>query len=543
MSITVVTDQDVAIIPFEKREHPRTIHAPWKTRYGFSLKFGSYPFAAVLPLSQILDSSKKESCIDDLKNQFEHIPLFPIEDNFLKYNAAYTLSQSLFYKARSPEGIKNSEIKEMLPGFKSKTVAKVEPIIKDIRRIFGKQPHITQEEIDESHRKIEILNTILFKDIQEVLAKKSNAQKSDLASKIIAVVEKHHVIISGSGVQLPDRLTYTLEEMRTARELKNSPGDFAEFHYQGLLAKAKSSQTEPEKNIDDSYQFALKSALSLCPTGIAKCAQAMGIKIVVLPDDKNPLHLLRRGLSLTHAIQNFIANLEIGALSIDNIIVARANGFTNPYSLSEEIIHTVDSHVCEKDNPRPFSEQMAWKRAVSRDVEEGKGNEIYRNLVIDLQAFTIMKFPEEKANMGLNADGKSMPDIASTQGNPIYREALVDIYHIATMVDEALTEKHRIVIDGKVFTSRDDVMRAAFPNAWLLLDGPKKGNRLVQYPDGQIKEINARINGLSGTTKVTSMKEYAENYLEAAQEEHHHRDNWMTRFLGGNRSRNSDGKY
>ncbi len=164
-----------------------------------------------------------------------------------------------------------------------------------------------------------------------------------------------------------------------------------------------------------------------------------------------------------------------------------------------------------------------WKAAISRNARQELNNPAYAYLVNEGHPYILRtsQLVQEKPNVALFSS-KPFPPHDEMQDLRPFREAIPDIYHYKDMVEGRL--KHgpiRIggvlgIFGAKKYTTSEDIMKAAFPDAWLMLEGAPEGMRLIQHNtngDKQYGKVEAIPKGVEisvGTAPVMSLKDYCE---------------------------------
>lgn len=292
------------------------------------------------------------------------------------------------------------------------------------------------------------------------------------------------------------------DELRVAQALYADPIGSAKSHYLQLLEAAKTSGIQPEHEVSQENIESVHTALRACPSYVAECANTRNLRVVIINDPlKNnivPTGTVERGTAIGHGIY------------------VQAQYTHPPFVLKEEMIHEVESLY-------NFGISPAWKSAIGRNARHESDNPAYAYLVNEGHPYILRtsQLAQKKSNMAL-FPFRPFPSPYEMQDLRPFREAIPDIYHFKDMVEERL-ERSPIKIGGilgivgaKKYVQSDAIMEAAFPDAWLMLEGAPEGMKLVQHNTqgdlqyGKINVIPVDENFLTGFAPVLSLKDYCE---------------------------------
>jgi hypothetical protein len=178
--------------------------------------------------------------------------------------------------------------------------------------------------------------------------------------------------------------------------------------------------------------------------------------------------------------------------------------------LKEEILHEAERRaVTTSENLPIFTWQPEWHKAIGRDIENSKGNPVYRLLLEEVDKHFMKQAGFRKNNAAITASRTSF----SASEKIELMEALPDVYHMSAAADQLIAANKKIKVDGVVYHSGEALMQAALPNAWPLLEGPLKGMKLIQHEDGTIAQIAHDAALPDGTKPVTSFREHNETFV------------------------------
>ena len=463
MSVVVVTDTDVAAIPF-------ALHG---NNYSFCLdKENKGPFVAMLPLSHILDASKERECIQSFREQFEAIPYTNISTVFLKYNSPHYIAETLnkvgseAKKQKAVELFLDDILKDnavqsdaeqnfifflnlAVPGFSSaktgseaiefyakqkniasqEALADIQRIAQDNKLAIGIQSKYSDPQCKKAYHDAaaSVARDFLggFGELPDSIAKSlSNENKGALRDAVS--------IFLGSQTPTPEQNEALLDKIITyADDYHIRPPVFGSETAFDLVKNPFQSQAQKYKLDDikcirelalDPEESARKHYHSLRKTALAQDIKPL--KAITI----DQINAVKKGLTSCPA---FIANranathmkialiddkVDIGSIvsgvglaegtysgrSTGKGVYVNSTLLNNPDLLREEIIHEVEQGVVPwKTLPEYFSLQQPWMKAVCRDTAEGKGNPLYQWVLKNTQEFLIKNIGIAKGNAAL----------------------------------------------------------------------------------------------------------------------------------------------
>jgi hypothetical protein len=266
-----------------------------------------------------------------------------------------------------------------------------------------------------------------------------------------------------------------------------------------MRAAALASGVKPEVEAAK-YAREIAEAIETCPDHIAALANASHMKVVVVGQQKNINHIVPNDMGLM-----MLQTLAGGATGQG--IYVKSEVLKSPTVLKEEFIHELERNAVRRNGiAEIFSLQPEWIKAISRDVENGKNNAAYKYLLEKSDSHFVRAAGSNKANAALT----SSVAVLSAE-NPIqFVEAVPDAYHMAAAADEIIAKEGKIKIGGVTYRTREEVMHAALPNAWSMLEGPAKDMRLVQHIDGTVRQIGKDATVMEGAEPALSLREHSE---------------------------------
>ncbi len=579
MALNIVTDTDVAAATYSA--------AP---AIAFRLDGKNKgPFAAMLPLSTLLDPAQAQAGKDRIRDQLAAIPYASMRDSFLQADGAayvvqaafgaaeqatmaifaknlleraskippepalanlsteYALEARIYHWKSAAEAIEACAADNQLTPEKAairlveKFSALNPPVIAEIRAEREKFLASPQNRAIGEAAKLQALEPLLHplapqsasairkaategpnQDEQladafrKAMQQSSPARKDTMLQSIAATVEAEK--LKPPRLSLNESITqntralfngrpmqYNLEQTIAAHGFTADPAAAATALYTQMKERALATGAKPEKPVRDILPK-ITSALADCPAHIRASAEAASMKIVVVDDhvDMDSLFPNPGGM--------VIASKTMGGSTGQGIYVSRKM-LGMPHILKEEIIHEVEGQALRSPDGSTarFSAEESWQKALSSDMAASEN---------PITAHTLRKQIILDENSGTKANRAVRPGVNLTPGNASHQvafaEAVPDLYHIKAALEAELRERKSIRIGGKMgfggtkFTTADDMMRAAFPSAWPLLEGPRAGGQLVQQPDGRVDEIPATERLPASAAKVTSLKAYCE---------------------------------
>lgn len=309
-------------------------------------------------------------------------------------------------------------------------------------------------------------------------------------------------------------LLYKLEQVKAAHAALTDPAKAAAEAYAQLKAEAQRQNAKPGHRVKAIIPD-VEKALADCPPHIRSSAEAMALKIVAVDDNVNINHIIPNNAGLL-----LLSTLAGG--STGQGIYVKQSMLKNPATLKEEIIHEVERHAVQNTNGNftSFSLEPGWQKAIALDTAQAPANP---------QAAYIMRNPITIDNAQKVNAAVSLTAPPLSPGDPKkflpFVEAIPDLYHYADAAKKELATGrpiriggNRLGFGGTKYTSVDSFMRAAFPNAWPMLEGAAPGMQLAQHPDGRVGERPRSAALPAGAEKTNSLKDYCEGAIQHAHE-------------------------
>lgn len=306
-------------------------------------------------------------------------------------------------------------------------------------------------------------------------------------------------------------LKFSLDEVKAAQSMTADPAAAAREHFDAMKAEAAAKKILPEVPAAQ-YEAAVARVMDATPSYVAKAADASHMRVVIVPEGV-------RINDITPNSAGMMVMSELGGGSTGHGIYAKASLLNKPTVTKEEIVHEVERYTIPvKGGLEPFSLQEPWKKAIALDMAEGANNPLYQHVTKQPILFDEAR-RVQKSN---NTIGPFQQPVKANDADVVkFMEAVPDVYHYEDIVRKELAEKGAIKMKGtgwfgtggKKYTTVDEVMHEIFPNAWPMLQGPKKGMKLVQDASGKVAQVAHATAEPAGTAVVASLRECCDRSL------------------------------
>lgn len=247
MPLNVVNTQDVVAIPFE-------------TESGISFAIDAQnkgPFAAMVPLSEVLDPAKKEAVIASLRGQMASLPVRLMKEIMVAENGAGYVANIIKEAitrdswSDAPEQMEN--LKRVLKRLGCEDADQETSLLEDLRTGF---------------RTGDL--SVIQKSLTDLLG--SNSQNTDSSGRLelyeaikeLSAEYKPFKPLKGFTLG-PKGMDYSIEDVLTAERMAQSPDSAARYYYEQISATASRRQATAEKSVDSATNDKIETALKYIP--------------------------------------------------------------------------------------------------------------------------------------------------------------------------------------------------------------------------------------------------------------------------------------
>ncbi len=508
MSLTIVTDTDVAALPFSK-----------EPQVSFRLDNDNKgPFAAILPLSHLLDPARERECTAQLAAQFAAIPATQMRDEFLNDSGIHYAVQAVFaephkhavdamatrmledaLKTPPPAHVKNYAERLSTQILMHGNTA--QGIIKGFAKSRGVPESIAATKLLESESlmnrpvgdeiRAEQLRYFALPETQRTMqAQQTEALKSLLAplgeTASAAILKATHAGDAQNHVQqMADALVASLKTAApkakesllenlimaaTTQKIaprKDSISDIGNsmLHGRGMrytieqLAAGRDFAEDPQNAARKAYAQMKQQAAGHRPEAEVKTIAASVEK--AFADCPGYIRKAAEDMALKVVVVEDKVNINDiipnnGGLMILSTMMGGSTGqgvyikrqmLQNPLVLKEELLHEVERRAVHTDrgDVESFSLQLPWQKAIALDTALITNNHA--------REYLLKKPIVMEAGGGIksnNAIGGHAKPLEVGQKNLVpFVEAVPDLYHYADMAKKEIAKSGSIRIGGK----------------------------------------------------------------------------------------------